>query len=264
MGSKAIFYAKLYFSVRTKTLQQRMLNKYDFFLNIFCDLILQLATVVFFYALFTNIPSIQGWEYHEVLLIYGLFQLSYGVFGFLFWALYDFGNILVSGTFDGALMRPVSSLFLQLSKGMSDIGGLVLGGCLIGYSIWNGTLHLSALNLLMLAVFLVCGITLFACFYTLIASVNFWMENSSRPLLNMFSLCTQFARYPLTIYQRSIKILFTWVLPLGFIGFYPASFFLQKDWRWSAMLLPVVALGFVFLTRMVWRMGLRRYRGAGN
>lgn len=264
MFRKIRLYSNIYFSVKVKTLQQRMINKYDFFIYIFCDLILQTTNIVFFYALFQNIPALQGWDYHQVLLIYGLVQLAYGLFGFLFWPLYDFGYVLVSGAFDGVLMKPLNSLFQQLIKGLGDIGGLFLGAGLVIYSFIQNDISLTIPNLIVILGTLLFSLILLICFYTLIASISFWMENTTGILMDIFNLCGNFAKYPLNIYHKSIKNLFTWILPLGFIGFYPASYFLDNAWSRQMIYLPVISLVLVLITVWVWNRGIQHYKGAGN
>ena len=257
-------YAKYYFTVKGKYLQGRMVNRMDFFLFIFCDFIIQLINVVFFLVLFTHIPSLKGWNRDEVMLVYGIFQLSYGLFGFFFWPLYDFGYLLVTGAFDSVLMRPISSLFQLLSKGMGDIGGVVLGTGLVVYAVGKRALIPTPLHLGMLLLFLIGGILLYICLYTLVAAASFWMEQSSGGLHNILSITINFAKYPLSIYSKALRNLLTWFIPLGFIGFYPASYFFSNEWSSTLWYMPLVVVGFMLLTAFIWRRGLRRYRGAGN
>lgn len=257
-------YLRYYFTLKGKNLQGRMVNRLDFFLYIFCDFIIQLTGVVFFYALFSNIPSFNGWKIEDVVLVYGLFQLCYGLFGFVFWPLYDFGYLLASGGFDSYLMRPMSALFQLLSKGMGDVGGILLGLGLVLYSAGKGAFVLSPLNILLFAIFLACGIALYTCIYTLIASASFWMEQSSDGLFRLLNMATDYAKFPFNIYSKGIRVFLTWFIPVGFIGFYPASYFLSNEWGAYMLYLPLVIGGFVLATALVWRRGLRRYRGTGS
>lgn len=257
-------YIRLYFVLRLKEIQKRMVNRFDFLLYIFCDVIIQLSSVVFFYALFTNITVLNGWSFNQVVLIYGMFQLSYGLFGFLFWPLYDFGGVLASGEFDSILMRPISSAFQMLCRGLGDIGGVLLGGALIVYTAINGVFIMTLLNIIMIFFFLICNITLFVCFYVLIASTSFWMDNASSSFFRVLNLCSDYARYPLNIFAKAIKTVLTWVLPLGFIGFYPASYLLNNEWSHYIFALPGIVGVFLLLTSLIWKRGIRRYRGSGN
>ncbi len=73
-----------------------------------------------------------------------------------------------------------------------------------------------------------------------------------------------FAKYPLTIYHKSIEILMTWLIPYGFASFYPASFLLGRDVGMLAWLGPVVAIVLLMIGYRFWLFGLRHYSGTGS
>ena len=60
-----------------------------------------------------------------------------------------------------------------------------------------------------------------------LTSLSFWSEDRMSilpPVYNLFN----FARYPLDIYRPFIRILLTWVIPFGFVAFYPSAGLLSK------------------------------------
>src|SRR5206468_3158022 len=77
-----------------------------------------LATVAgygFVVVLFTRIPDLRGWSFHEVLFIYGFSLVPLGLFNIVSLNLYEFGDVyVVEGKFDRVLLRPVHSLFQVL------------------------------------------------------------------------------------------------------------------------------------------------------
>ena len=83
------------------------------------------------------------------------------------------------------------------------------------------------------------------------------------------SLFDKIIMYPVSIYNYGIQALFTFLLPVAFISFYPASFFLEREtlfripgivplWTLAAGVL-VFCLGHIFF-----RTGMRRYDSAGS
>jgi len=65
-----------------------------------------------------------------------------------------------------------------------------------------------------------------------------------------------------------IQALFTFVIPIGFISFYPASAFLDHD-RFVlpfdlALLTPGIGLMFFGLSQLIFNRGLRKYESAGT
>lgn len=264
MKQNLLMYVKMYFVLRGAEFKKRLANPFDFFIYIFCDVAIQAIGIVFIATLFKNIPTVKGWDINNILLLYAFFQLSYGLFSCLFWPLYDFGYVLISGEFDKVLMRPLSSLFQLLCRDIGDIGGIVTGSSILGYLIIHGSLSLSIAHFLIMFVLLICNVILYVCIFTLIASTSFWLENTSNSLISILDISSAYARYPFPIFPKFIKIFLTWIIPLGFMGYYPVAYFINVEDHNIIFFLPLVLIGFVILTSKVWSLGLKKYRGVGN
>jgi ABC-2 type transport system permease protein len=64
-------------------------------------------------------------------------------------------------------------------------------------------------------------------------------------------------------------VLFTFIIPLGFISFYPAAGFLGKDSGFDLPLdltvwTPIVAIIMFIITQLFFKKGMRRYESAGS
>src|SRR6202011_3116620 len=69
----------------------------------------------FVVVLFQKTTQLAGWSRDEVIFLWGLTQIPYGLFNVISLNLYDFGNnYIIEGKFDRVLLRPVSSLFQVL------------------------------------------------------------------------------------------------------------------------------------------------------
>src|SRR6202011_2599934 len=69
----------------------------------------------FVVVLFQKTTQLAGWSRDEVIFLWGLTQIPYGLFNVISMNLYDFGNnYIIEGKFDRILLRPVSSLFQVL------------------------------------------------------------------------------------------------------------------------------------------------------
>jgi ABC-2 type transport system permease protein len=105
--------------------------------------------------------------------------------------------------------------------------------------------------------------------YTLAGSVGFWTKSNRELTAVVTRLGDLSIMYPLTIYNRVIQAILTFVLPLGFISFYPARAFLEKDAGFEfpgAVSLWTLFAGILFLSlgRGLFNMGLKHYDSAGN
>ncbi|HSH36884.1 ABC-2 family transporter protein, partial [Schnuerera sp.] len=74
--------------------------KGDFCLGVFFLLLTQSLNLSFFYLIFDAVPEIDGWNLHEILLVYGFYTLNCGFFIFLFGKLRSLKAYLYSGEFE--------------------------------------------------------------------------------------------------------------------------------------------------------------------
>ena len=82
----------------------------------------------------------------------------------------------------------------------------------------------------------------------------------------MFNI-QNYGRYPVNIYNKTIRFVLTWLLPFAFVGVIPAAYFLEKkadDLSQLAMLTPVVGIVVFAIGLLSWNLGVKRYRGAGS
>jgi ABC-2 type transport system permease protein len=101
------------------------------------------------------------------------------------------------------------------------------------------------------------------------ATASFWSPQSHEAA-NIFTFGGQFmTSYPMHIYQRWLVSLFTFIIPLAFINYYPSLYLLDKRDplglpAWISFLSPVVALAAFGGALAVWRVGVRRYQSTGS
>jgi ABC-2 type transport system permease protein len=75
----------------------------------------------------------------------------------------------------------------------------------------------------------------------------------------------EFAPYPMSIFDGIFRFAFTFILPIGFIAFYPAQFFLRPaEISPLFYLTPVVGIGLFALTYKVWTLGVNNWTGTGS
>ena len=74
--------------------------------------------------------------------------------------------------------------------------------------------------------------------------------------------------YPLALYPKVLRIFLTFVLPWAFINYYPTLFITGKNGTVYetvlGMIAPLVGVLWFLLAMVVFRLGLKRYTGAGG
>jgi ABC-2 type transport system permease protein len=253
-----------YFLVqRFKILMEYRLN---FFIGAASTTIMQAASLATIWVVMRQIPSLNGWSFYEVILIYGLLTMGESITHMFADNLWTIGwNYVRSGDFDRFLVRPIDPLFHLLADRFchDGIGNFITGAVLVGAAMHNLHIDLTLLRLLYIMVAVLSGGLIFIALNLITATSVFWIIESI-PVTQIVFNMNEFAKYPLNIYHGAIRILLTWLIPYGFVSFYPASYLLGRDVGVMVWLSPVVATVFIVVAYRVWLFGLRHYSGTGS
>jgi ABC-2 type transport system permease protein len=254
---------RLFVIQRFKILMEYRLN---FFIGSTSTIILQAASLAALWVVMSQIPSLNGWTFPEVLLIYGLLTLGESITHMFADNLWTIGwGYVRSGDFDRFLVRPIDPLFHLLADRFchDGIGNFLTGSILVWYAMRSLQIPLTLETGLYLAITVISGGLIFIALNLITATSAFWLMESI-PVTQMVFGMNEFAKFPLTIYGRGITLLLTWIIPYGFVSFYPATHLLGKDVSTLVWMAPVVAIVFLTIAYRVWRIGLRHYGSTGS
>ena len=82
----------LYFSLLKVSLKEILIYRIDCIVGIFSQLIVQLVSLIFIFVVFQNTENIDGWNFKQILLLFGVTRIPIGIAGYCFDALYDIGT----------------------------------------------------------------------------------------------------------------------------------------------------------------------------
>ncbi|MDR1669947.1 MAG: ABC-2 family transporter protein [Oscillospiraceae bacterium] len=217
--------------------------------------------------LFSRFGSIGVWSMERILLVYSLSVTSYGLAeGFLRGFDYFPWHILRTGNFDRLMLRP-RSLFTQVAAHFFHIHRFARPAAGLAVIFWCLARQSAALgprNVLLLVSALAGGALIYTGIFLLSSGIAFY----SIRVLDFFNLTFaghQVSRIPVDHMPRLLRGMFTFLLPMLVVSYYPAS--VLCGWGealWKGLLaLPVGAL-FFGLSLLVWRGGVRHYQSTGS
>lgn len=213
-----------------------------------------------------RLPSLAGWNHDQLYLIYGLLTMSSGISRMFGFSLMLVGQAYIRpGRLDALLVRPVNPLFHLLADRFNPEGVGIVAVALFLVSRSLGALGLPWTPGRFAYVVLVAlsGGLIFMSLNLAAAVPAFWIVIAT-PLNLSLGHATQFARYPLDLYRRPLRMLLTWMIPFGLVTHYPAAYLLgQEGGPMAFAMLPVAVLLFLGAYRL-WRFGLRHYSGTGS
>ena len=102
----------------------------------------------------------------------------------------------------------------------------------------------------------------------ILACTAFWSRQAGQLVGFVIQGLRDFIRFPISIYPWIVQFLFTFLIPYGFVNFYPAyRFFGKTDAIAFSVNLPFASLAIGIVMAMcsylIWIRGLRRYESAG-
>jgi ABC-2 type transport system permease protein len=229
---------------------------------------LDLAVIL---VLFTQITALGGWSRDEVILLYAMAGISFGLGDLFVSPVESASRHIKAGTFDQFLIRPIGVLW-QLSAhefAPRRVGRILVPLAFLPFALANVGISWTPLKLLLVPVTLVAGTVIFGSIWVVTSSLSFWTVDSQE-IANSFTyggnLLTQ---YPLEIMGPWLQRIAIFVAPLAFVCYFPCAELLGKDQpagfpSWLAYVSPLVAVASALVARAVWRLALRHYRSTGS
>ena len=168
------------------------------------------------------------------------------------------------GILRGAVMAALYGATPVIAGYTLHQAALILGLAMISLNqVWTWD------KLLFSAITLIASTLFFSGLFVFGAGVSFWTVESLEAM-NIVTYGGQYmTQYPMHIYPRWLRSIFTFILPMAFINYYPALWLLGKTDplggpAWLAFLSPLVcAIVFVIGVRFWWY-GVRHYTSTGT
>lgn len=260
-------YARLYIKFISQYLKVLMQSRVNFFIGLSGFLISQASGIAFLYLVFQQIPSLNGWTFNEVLLIYGFAQIPRGLDHFFTDYLWNLSmDVIIRGDFDRYLLRPINPLFHLISETVQAdaIGELVVGITIFCIACNNLKIHFGIVNIIIIILITIAGAIIYTSVKLLLASLSFWLKTSIEILQVVYNF-SDFVKYPTSIYSKGIQFMITIVIPFAFTAFIPAAYLIGKVNLTYALGGTILAAVISFcIAYVVWLQGIKVYESAGS
>lgn len=242
-----------------------------FLMTTFSKAVNYLSRFVVIWIMINQFRTMGTWSAYEVLILYGLNSASYALAGSCFYHITTYLSQLVrDGTMDEVLTKPLNPFVYLMSRFFSTgyVGTFSISIFIILFSLIKLQIPFTLSRILFLIVSILSGGIITAAVMICCSVPAFWMVRNSA-IKNLVFDMKHFVEYPITIFNKSIQFILTFVLPFAFITFFPALVILDKqDYaffpEWLPYLTPVVAVVLFAAAYKFWFYGLKRYDSAGS
>jgi ABC-2 type transport system permease protein len=232
---------------------------------------LQGTQLLFIGVLLSKFDVIHGWRLNEVAFLFAMRLAAHAFYVVPFGALVMIDQAIQQGDVDRFLLRP-AGVYLQVVTRYAPL--MALGDTLLGF----GSLAIFAAQssvswtpgkVAFLIAALVGGGLVEAGMQTFLAGLSFRMTSTISLRVLADDTITRFSGYPLTMFNRWGFLSLTFVFPMAFIAYLPATVLLGRTDQlpipaWLAGISPcgglvVFTIGLTFFNRMT-----RTYNSPGN
>jgi len=221
----------------------------------------------------TQFGEIGGWTLGEVAFLWGIAEFSFGMMDMIFSGFdYDFfGPMVIKGTFDQLLLRPVNITLQVLGSRfvLRRLGKILEGLIIFIVGLWLVDVEWTIGKITYIPIIILSQILFFGSLFIIGATTTFWTKERLE-ILNIFTYGgSEIMSYPMHIFPRAIRLLFTFVVPAIFLSYFPMTYILNKPIQLNApsivpFLAPMIALILFYLSLKFWQFGIKNYQSTGS
>ncbi len=243
----------------------------NFVMWAFFTIIYHGTAIVALWVTLRNFPSINGWNFRETAFMYGLWMLGHSLHNTLFTGVGSVPEFVREGRFDRFLVRPLDPLFQAITVPQQVWPDeLILAVIYFCVATAFAGVRVDWIFVLYVPLVAVGGALIDFGINLAIATASFWFTRIDSLRWVFMSLEQEFSRYPISIYQRGVRVALTFVLPFAFMNYFPATYLLHKSEDGLhlnpaiGLLTPLVGALCVAVAYAFWRVGIDRYQGTGS
>lgn len=258
----------LFFKLVMISLRSQMQYKASFVMLSIGHFISTFVDILAVGVLFDRFKMVKGWSLYEVAIIYGVVHMGFAIAESFARGFDTFSQMIKSGDFDRVLLRPMNPFFQIAVKEVQilRIGRFLQGFIVLFWGAYHLSLSFFSFHALVILLSVIGTGSLFYGLMVIQATISFWTIET----LEIMNITTyggvQTAQYPMSIYNKVFRLIFTFLIPLSCVAFYPVSIILGKSSFFSffAFLFPLSGMVFLYLAFRFWCYGVKCYQSTGN
>lgn len=244
-----------YIKINAKTMIE---YKWSFIIQVITMFLNDIVFISFWYLFFLRFPKINGWEFNDLLLLWSISTICYGLVGVFFTNRSSIPKIIYGGKLDYYLALPKNALLHLL---ISRSSAFAIGDLLFG--IFIAIIALNPHDIPLFVLFIITGSTIMLSFAILTGVLTFWFGNSEKLSASLWEGTISMTSYPTSIFDNTTRLILFTILPAGLIGGLPIETI--KNFNLESTILIIVMSIIIFLAAVFFfYLGLKRYESGNN
>lgn len=235
--------------------------------NVLAQLLDIIISLVFFNVIFSNIKTLAGWNFYQVLFLYAyikfiaLIHQAWTRKGVITMA----QDMVRLGEYDFFITKPFDSMVLvSISKPrLYSFITLFFNITLMIYAGSKAGIEIGISNFLWFILLTFFSVFLFY-FLTVITVIPAFWITKLPTLTDLINRMIQFAKYPSGVFSRTLRVTLSTVFPIIVVSYFPVrTLFYPPE---ISYIVYMITITFVFgaFTRLLWRWGEKNYGSASS
>ena len=257
---------RLYFKFMKVHFKSELQYKMSFILSFLSQFLVFFGYYFTIICLFDKFSNLKGFTLYEVLLTFAIIQFGFAFCETFFRGIDTFDNLIVDGTFDRLLLRPQNILLQVFVNEVSfvKISRLIQSIIILIIAIINIDVTWSIDKIITLIFMLIASVIVFLGIFILAASYCF-LTVKGLEVRNVFTDGGKhMAQYPIGIFKKGFLFFFTYIIPYGFVNYYPLLYVLGKTDNKLLIISPLITVLYLIPCIIIFYKGVKRYSSTGS
>lgn len=258
---------RLFFRLIAVSFRSEMQHRASFLMLLSAYFLSTFTDIAGIWVLFDRFKMVEGWTLKEVAVIYGVMHVGFSIPEAFARGFDNFGVLIKNGDFDRMLLRPHGTLFQMASREVQwmRFGRFLQGSIILAWGCMEMEFSSSA-HALIIPFAILGTAALFYALFILQATLTFFTIET----LEVMNITTfgglEVGQYPITIYSPLLRGFFTFIIPLASVAYYPIASALQREEipLFLGIIAPLSGLLFLFLSMLLFTLGVRHYSSTGS
>jgi ABC-2 type transport system permease protein len=216
--------------------------------------------------IFGNTQSLGGWNKGELIALMGVLTMVNTFMSALIWPNTDFFNSAMhDGSLDYMLLQPVNSQFLVTFSRISiwRIVDLIVAVILIVIGVRMAGDVVIPINIAAFLLLIASGMLVLYSLWIVLIAFTFWFTKFDNNVTILQAL-TDTGRYPITVYPWWLRIVVTFIVPIGLATTIPVQALRGELGPQQVILYLAIGILTLLVASQVWRIGIKRYSSASS
>lgn len=265
-GHSIGYYLRVYKKLLIQNIKSKMSYRFDFIISLMGIILVNISGFISFWIIYQNFPNILGWTYYEMLFLYGFSLIALTPVQCFFDNNWNLLTYVFSGDFIKYCFKPMNLFFYYFSEifDMKGLGQFGIGIFILVHSWINLQSDFSVLILFKLIIALLSASLFMIAIMNFASASSFFIVNGAYFVMILANKFKDYARYPVNIFSGVMRFIFTFLIPIGFMAYYPSLEFLNKKPTILTYLTPIYGIIFFYASYRFWMRGATKYNGTGS